>query len=78
MLTLTGLQPQSAERCQLSTPWSGEPAGPSSRAVSSVSKPVGTSKVAAISRAKAIFDKHFEWDARLNGELEPRRGVSSP
>ena len=42
-----------------------------------MSKPVGTSKPAAVSRAKAIFDKHFEWGARFKGDAEPKQAAAT-
>ena len=45
--------------------------------MSSMGKPVGATKAAAVSRAKAIFDKHFEWDARFNGDVEPMKAAAT-
>lgn len=39
-------------------------------------KAISTSKAAA-SRAKAIFDKHFEWDARFNADAGPKKAAAT-
>lgn len=45
--------------------------------MSFISNPTGTSKKTTVSRAKAIFDKHFEWDARFNGDVEPKKAAAT-